>query len=265
MTIKNSLVPALAIVAAVILLFVGPIPQKDSYHQFADQRTLAGVANFWNVISNLPFALIAVWGFSTSQQLHDKDGKVISYLISAGFFFLTFGSGYYHLQPDNISLVYDRLPMSLIFMSFFSWIIYDRINRAKGFLLFIALNVLGISTVLYWIYTEQSGVGDLRWYAMVQFFPIIAIPLILWFYKSSFKHEREIIPIFAFFGFGKLAESYDAQIHTWLADVISGHTLKHVLMAAAGYYIVKMIRKKSRHLHDSFFFPCSCCPLDLHK
>ena len=246
MTIKNFLVPALAAATTVVLLFAGPIPQDNSYHQFADQRTLAGLANFWNVISNLPFALIAVWGFSTGGQLHNKDLKVMSCFIFAGFFLLSFGSGYYHLQPNNINLVYDRLPMSLIFMSFFSWIIYDRIDRAKGFLLFIVLNILGISTVLYWIYTEQMGEGDLRWYAMVQFFPILAIPLILWFYKSSFKHEREIIPIFAFFGIAKLAESYDAQIYACLADVISGHTMKHALMAAAGYYIVKMIRRRSR-------------------
>ena len=245
MTIKNFLVPALAVFAAVILLFFEPIPQNNSYHQFADQRTLAGVANFWNVISNLPFVLIAVWGFSAGGQLHDKDLKLMSYFIFAGFFLLSFGSGYYHLQPNNINLVYDRLPMSLIFMSFFSWIIYDRIHQSKGFLLFIVLNILGISTVLYWIYTELKCEGDLRWYAMVQFFPILAIPLLLWFYKSSFKHEREIIPIFAFFGIAKLAENYDAQIQAWLADVISGHTLKHVLMAAAGYYIVKMIRRRA--------------------
>lgn len=244
MTIKKILVPALAILAALMLLFVGPIPQEGIYHQFADQRTLAGVVNFWNVMSNLPFALIAAWGFLASGQLHDRNLRLVSYLIFAGFFLLAFGSGYYHLRPGNVSLVYDRLPMSLIFMSFFSWIIYDRIDRAKGFLLFIVLNILGISTVLYWIYTEQSGVGDLRWYAMVQFFPILAIPLILWFYKSSFKHEREVIPIFAFFGIGKLAESYDAEIHACLADLISGHTMKHVLMAAAGYYIVKMIRRR---------------------
>ena len=246
MNFKKSLVPALAVVATVILLFVGPIPQKDSYHQFADQKTLAGLANFWNVISNLPFALIAVWGFWAGRQLHDSNLRLVSHVIFAGFFLLTFGSGYYHLQPGNVSLVYDRLPMSLIFMSFFSWIIYDRVHRAKGFLLFIVLNILGISTVLYWIYTEQSGMGDLRWYAMVQFFPILAIPLILWFYKSPFKHERELILIFAFFGIAKLAESYDAEIHACLAGLISGHTIKHVLMAAAGYYIVKMIKRRAR-------------------
>jgi hypothetical protein len=113
-------------------------------------------------------------------------------------------------------------------MSFFSLIIYDRVDKVKGFVLFFLLNLLGIATVLYWIYTEQKGVGDLRWYAMVQFFPVLAIPLILCLYTSSFKHEREIIPIFVFFGIAKLAESYDAQTQAWLADVISGHTIKHV-------------------------------------
>ena len=245
MKFKSFLVPALAVIVATILLFVGPIPQKDSYHQFADQRTIAGIANFWNVISNLPFSLIAAWGFSAAGQLQDKKLKVISGFIFLGFFLLAPGSGYYHLQPGNVSLVYDRLPMSLIFMSFFSWIIYDRIDRAKNFLLFIVLNMLGISTVLYWIYTEQTGAGDLRWYAMVQFFPVLAIPLILRFYKSPFKHEREIIPIFVLFGVAKLTESYDAQIQGWLSGLISGHTLKHVLMATAGYFIVKMIRRRA--------------------
>lgn len=32
------------------LLLLPPIPQDQSYHHFADQRTLLGVPNFWNVI-----------------------------------------------------------------------------------------------------------------------------------------------------------------------------------------------------------------------
>ncbi|MGZ8200776.1 MAG: ceramidase domain-containing protein, partial [Methylosarcina sp.] len=50
-------------VAAVIALFsVDPMAQDPNYHRFADQRTKYGVANFYNVISNLPFVVIGYMG-----------------------------------------------------------------------------------------------------------------------------------------------------------------------------------------------------------
>ena len=44
------------------LLLVPPILQDQSYHQFADQRTILGVPNFWNVVSNLPFLAVGAVG-----------------------------------------------------------------------------------------------------------------------------------------------------------------------------------------------------------
>jgi hypothetical protein len=44
------------------LLLLPPILQDKSYHQFADQRTMLGIPNFWNVISNLPFLAVGVAG-----------------------------------------------------------------------------------------------------------------------------------------------------------------------------------------------------------
>ena len=38
------------------------IPQPAEYHDFADQRGLAGIPHFWNVVSNLPFAIIGLVG-----------------------------------------------------------------------------------------------------------------------------------------------------------------------------------------------------------
>jgi hypothetical protein len=52
----------LAAITLLLLLFLPPIPQPQDYHQFADQRTLLGVPNFWNVVSNLPFVLVGAWG-----------------------------------------------------------------------------------------------------------------------------------------------------------------------------------------------------------
>ena len=50
----------LMIASLVALLPLPPLLQDQAYHQFADQRELFGIPNFWNVVSNLPFAVGAV-------------------------------------------------------------------------------------------------------------------------------------------------------------------------------------------------------------
>src|SRR5436853_4373782 len=67
------LVVFLLIAAAFRML--GPrIAQDQAYHMFADRRTLWGVSNFWNVASNLIFAVIAIPGL---RMLHDAAGRVL--------------------------------------------------------------------------------------------------------------------------------------------------------------------------------------------
>ncbi|MGA8921400.1 MAG: hypothetical protein WB540_21920, partial [Pseudolabrys sp.] len=50
----------LALMAASLvgLLLLPAIAQDQSYHEFADQRTLFGIPNFRNVVSNFPFVAI---------------------------------------------------------------------------------------------------------------------------------------------------------------------------------------------------------------
>jgi hypothetical protein len=242
---KNHVIPSLALIVIIVLIIAGPIPQKDSYHHFADQRRILGIGNFMNVITNLPFAYIGLLGIFIAYKVPDKMLRQITYLLFIGFLLLTLGSGYYHLYPNNTTLVYDRIPMSIIFMSFFSFIIYERIDKTTGYLAFVALNFIGIGTIIYWILSEQAGNGDLRWYAMVQFFPIVAIPIILWLYKSPFKHEKYIIPIFLFFGIAKFAESYDLKIYDLLGQTISGHSLKHLFMGVSAFYIIRMMKART--------------------
>jgi hypothetical protein len=52
----------LMIVSLVALLPLSPLLQDQSYHQFADQRELFGIPNFWNVVSNLPFIVVGTAG-----------------------------------------------------------------------------------------------------------------------------------------------------------------------------------------------------------
>jgi hypothetical protein len=49
-------------VCAVAVYTRPPIPQAREYHQFADSRTLVGVPNAFDVLSNIPFAIVGIAG-----------------------------------------------------------------------------------------------------------------------------------------------------------------------------------------------------------
>lgn len=244
---KDYIIPLLALVCVLGLVMLGPVPQDQNYHNFADQRALFGIPNFLNVITNLPFALVALKGLGVVRKIHEKELKHISLTLFAGFLILTTGSGYYHWKPENITLVYDRIPIVIVIMSFLACIIYS-INRTIGYKAFFILNIIGVFTVIYWIVSENAGRGDLRWYGMAQFSPIIAIPLMLILYKPSFNPSKEVILIFLFFGLARLTEMLDQQVYHFLNNIISGHSLKHLFMVAAAYEIVVLMRRRVKVL-----------------
>jgi predicted neutral ceramidase superfamily lipid hydrolase len=219
---------------------MGPIPQDPMYHVFADQRSAWSIPNFLNVITNLPFLFIGVLGLRILSK-SEKRLRVINSTLFIGFLLLTFGSAYYHWSPNNQTLVYDRLPMSMIFMSFLAFILYDRIGHKTGYQAFFLLNIMGIVSVVYWAVSERLGQGDLRWYGLVQFFPVLAIPLLLLLYPASIQPWRQILLMYLFFGLAKFTESFDEELYNSLGNTISGHSLKHLLMAAAGYEIMVLI------------------------
>ena len=64
----------LMVISLAGLLLLPPISQDQSYHQFADQRTLLGVPNFWNVVSNLPFIAIGAAGL---WRFHDDPMSIV--------------------------------------------------------------------------------------------------------------------------------------------------------------------------------------------
>src|ERR1700746_1848008 len=64
----------LMVMSLAVLLLLPPIPQDQSYHQFADQRTLLGIPNFWNVVSNLPFLVVGAAGL---RRFRDDSATVV--------------------------------------------------------------------------------------------------------------------------------------------------------------------------------------------
>ncbi len=233
-------------------MFHGPIPQDPVYHQFADQRSLFGVRHFGDVVSNVALVLAGTLGLSflaterrtAINSLFLEDRERHPYFAFFGGILVTgFGSAYYHLAPDTPRLFWDRLPMTLVFMSLFTIVISERVGARAGSRLFLPLLIAGAGSVLYWMLTERMGVGDLRPYAAVQYAPALAIPLLLFLFPPRYTESRYFWGVVVCYGLAKVCEVLDPLILR-LNGIVSGHSLKHLLAAAGSWLVLRMLRRR---------------------
>jgi hypothetical protein len=244
-------------VCLIIVLLIKPFPQNVSYHRFADSRMISGVPNFFNVLSNFPFLLVGVYGFyalGTSRTF--RIINAIYAVLFTGIFLTGIGSAYYHLAPNNRTLVFDRIPMTIVFMSFLSATIAGWINIKIGARMLIPLVLLGIASVLWWYHTEQRGAGDIRMYGFIQFYPMLLIPLIFVFFANPHNNKglSLLVWVIVWYVAAKMLETFDSAIYQ-LTGFISGHSLKHIAAALATWYIVQFFEHKYAVDSNSFFRP----------
>jgi len=227
------------------MFFVKPIPQDEAYHHFADQREILGIPNFWNVTSNIPLIIVgfigAFAGIKKKWVGLDTPAYCAYLLFFIGVGFTGLGSAYYHLNPNTSALFWDRLPMALSFMAFFSVIITEHLSEKLGRAMLLPLIALGCGSVLYWHWTEQSGAGDLRFYALVQFLPMLLIPFIIITYKSRYTRSKDLYVVLLAYLAAKLAEHFDSFFYAF-GGILSGHSLKHFLAALAACWLLCTLR-----------------------
>ena len=231
------------------LFFIDPIPQDPAYHLFADVRSLFGIANFNDVASNAGFAVVGVIGIFLvagvrRRSIFIQRPDAWPYLVFfAGVAMVSAGSAYYHLAPSSERLFWDRLPMSIAFMAFCSAVIADRVHHRAGNSWLLALLVaLGMLSLVYWQVTESQDQGDLRFYAFVQFYPIMLLPFVLWLFPvSRYTAGRYLGWVIAWYALSKAMEYYDSEIFKLFGHTISGHTLKHLAAAAGAFVVLRML------------------------
>lgn len=248
MNIKNHylLLGLCTLTVIVTAAMLKPVPQDLSYHLFADRRIILGIPNFANVISNLLFLCVGVYGlYQLKKSFAPKQINYIYAVLFTGIFLTAFGSAWYHYAPGNASLVFDRIPMTLVFMAFLAAAISGWIDIKAGVWLLIPLLLSGIGSVLWWQYTEGKGSGDLRFYAVIQFYPMIIIPLIYLLFASPENNKGLYLLIWVVMWYvvAKLCETFDQPIYT-VTGFISGHTIKHIAAAIATLYMVQFFKRK---------------------
>lgn len=244
------MVGLLSVLAVLGMFFcVDPVAQAPAYHHFADARSLLRINHFWNVTSNALFALSGLVGLwvvaGVGRGVFAPELRIAYWLFFIAVTLVALGSAYYHWAPDNASLVWDRLPMTLAFMALVAIILGEHIAPRVGGRLLLPLVLAGMASVAYWAYTEASGRGDLRAYLLVQFLPMLIIPVILLLFPSPYGSPRAYWVLLAAYLVAKICEHFDAAIYQQGLGV-SGHTLKHLIAAIALLLLALDYRRRAR-------------------
>ena len=253
-----AVLAVIALAMAGIALSLAPIPQPQAYHNFAEQRTMLGIPHFGDVISNVAYLAVALLGY---KFLQSRDGKAalatfedrLPYIVFfAAVGAVAVGSAYYHTNPTNQTLLWDRLPMAVAFTAILAAFVGDRIHaRAGAFVVLPVAVALSIGSLVYWQLTETAGRGDLRFYFLVQASAIVLIPLICVLFRGRHTSGRFVVYILVLYGLGIASEQLDVRIHEALGGIVSGHTIKHVLTALAIYMVVPMLRQTNERQHET--------------
>lgn len=242
----------LATAASVLALALPPIPQDPAYHKFADSRVFLNMPNVLDVLSNIPLVVLGIIGIALCVKKGDTDpapeADRLKILLFMSVVLTGVGSFIYHRQPDNFSILWDRLPLSVMFMAAYLVILADRISPRIASALFWPTLVAGPASVLYWYGSELQGSGDLRFYGIVQLLPLLLMPATMILRPKGLIENSILLKAFAWYALAKIFEFLDGPVFEW-TGFISGHTLKHLCAGVAVYCLLSICRKDTAVAH----------------
>src|SRR5512134_3126651 len=249
--LKAAVPLSLALAATAWGVVAPPLLQSQDYHLFADARSLLAVANAADTLSNLAFLVVGGLGLaflrrervSGSSERFAAPREMQPYAVFfAGVALTSAGSAWYHLAPDDARLVWDRLPMTIAFMSLIAAVVQERISVRAGAALLWPLVLLGLASVAYWRWSALAGFENLRPYLAVQFGSIAVVLAVSLLYRSRYTHGAVIFLLAGAYGVAKVMEVYDRQIFE-LGGWVSGHTLKHLAAAVGVYLLLRALQR----------------------
>lgn len=239
----------ITVASITVVFFLKPIPQDNNFHHFADTRSVLSIGNCWNVVSNILFLLIGIGALQKLRQnklVLITEVKAAYYTFFIGVLLVAFGSAWYHHQPDNNTLVWDRLPMTIAFMSLLSIALAEFVSIAAGRIGLIPFLLTGIASIVLWQYGELHHHGDLRLYLLVQFLPILILLLLFVFGKGPYSIWGYLSLFVAYF-IAKLTEHFDTAIYGLTGGLIAGHFIKHIITAIGLWlFLLYLQRRKLR-------------------
>jgi len=217
----------------ILVLFVliwAKIPLNDppEYFNFVDTRECAGIPNAWNVLSNLPFLYVAWHLFKTYKDEGAPMYRRPGMLLAFGMLLTALGSSWFHWNPTPHTLFWDRLPMVIAFSGIFLLLVSDRFSTELSRTIEIPLIAISFASVFYWKFAE-----NIRPYAVLQFGLLIFTFMIGVFTRGNRISNASVFGMAGLYFAAKVLEYRDGMIFDVLGNLVSGHSLKHLLAGVA--------------------------------
>jgi len=251
--------------AGLLLLLALLLPNlaglAGSSHPLADGRTLAGLPNAVDVLSNLPFLVVGLLGLyrlhglehahahghdaGAPPHLHDDDLPVnaldCAWLFFAGLVLVAAASAFFHLQPDDaLRLSGDRAAMAVAFAGVIGLAVCDRVSQRAGWPAACVALAAGLLAVA--VFQEY---GNVMPWAVVQFggmVLVVAMALMRPTPGGTRVMRLRLGGIVACYALAKLLEMTDGAIFEATQQLISGHSLKHIVAALAALPVLQAVR-----------------------
>ena len=221
-----------------------PLPQE--YHNFADKRSLLGIPNFLDVMSNLAILIPGLYLLRTRKKV-----SLMSNLLILHITLLAITSAYYHLFPSHKTIFGDIL--SIATLSIIVIIIatpnssdHTESNspvvpwwkESHNYIYGILLYLFGIFSIVYWKYT-----GDLKFYVLI----LVGAPLyVIYRYYNKSNVRQYLIMMIVSNILLRLSENNDRYIYKMTKNLVSGHTLKHVFVGTGLFYLIKILETDNK-------------------
>lgn len=229
-------------VSLLLLALFGPIWQQPAdYHHFADQRAWGSLPHALDVLSNLPFALMAGLGWRALAHKGRQAGP------RAGLLRLFFGgllstallSSYYHLQPTDAALAWDRLGMVPAFAGLLGLCCAERISARAGTVVAGSVLLAGVLAVAW-----SVGAANVLPWALLQGGGMLCVLVGACLPGPVQPGRVNWWAVIACYALAKGLELADQPVFELIG--VSGHSLKHLCAALAAWPVLRALYTSGR-------------------
>ena len=209
-------------------------------HPFVDARSLFGLPNALDVLSNAPLSLAGLLGL-WSLRGRALPGATLAALrvFFLGLVFTGFGSAWYHWAPDAAGLVWDRLGMAVTFAGALSLAVAERLGQGPARVTLVVTFAAAVlsavlpfthANVLPWAVVQFGGVALIAWAAAQR--------------PAAGAIGVRIGALIAWYALAKALEWGDEAVFHATGELVSGHSLKHIAAALAALPVLGCVRRQ---------------------